>query len=207
MSFRESFSRSAAALRRFIIRTKRTFGGKIFFTPTSALIRRVVIYGIFLFLVAVIQTSLPIIPIFKYSVPNLTLAAASAIGFFDSERAGAVSGIFAGAVLDALGSVTISVMAGACFAAGYFAGYVAGRLLPRSFYPFLPCLAAVSVFNMLLSVICAFASVPGLRPVLFFGRSLLPELFFTFVFGIPAALLANICVRLAGKTARERTIS
>lgn len=178
--------------------------GGVFFTPTSALLRRLLIYGAFLFLTAVIQTSLPFIPLFRGALPNLTLAAVAAIGFFDSERAGAVAGIAAGAALDALGSVTLSIMPIACFAVGYFAGVVAGRLIPRAPLPYLLCLAGGASVNMFVSIVCAYAAVPELRPMLFFFKALLPELAFTFVFGIPLSFIAHLLVRLAGKSDRGR---
>lgn len=198
-------SRLTRGVRRFYHRVIMMFRGRVFFTPTSALLRRVVIYGILLFFITIIQTSLPFIPVFEGAVPNLTLAAVAAIGFFDSERAGAVAGIAAGAALDALGSATLSLMPLAGFAAGYFSGFAAGRLLPRALRPFSICLASAAVLNMFVSVVSAYAAVSEVRPLLFFAHTLLPELLYTFIFGIPAALLAYLCSGLAGKSARDRS--
>jgi cell shape-determining protein MreD len=180
---------------------------RFFFTPTSALVRRVVIYGIMLFLLVMVQTSLPFIPLFEGALPNLVLAAVAAVGFFDSERSGAVSGIAAGLCLDALGSAALCLMPIAGFVAGYFSGLAAGKILPRNPMPFTVCLAGVSVMNMVLTVIYAYASVPEVRPWLLFVHTLLPEAFFTFILGIPVMFLARFCVKLAGKTGRKRVIS
>lgn len=178
--------------------------GRFFFTPSAALLRRVAIYGSYLFLLAVFQTSLPFIPLFEGALPNLTLAAVAAIGFFDSERAGGAAGIAAGFLLDALGCVTVSLMPLAGLAAGYICGIIAGRLLPRALPPFSLCLAGVSLMNMFLTLAAGYAAVPDLSPSLLIFRTLLPELLFTFVFGIPAALLSFLCVKLAGRTGRGR---
>lgn len=180
---------------------------RFFFTPTSALVRRVVIYGIMLFFLILVQTSLPFIPMFEGAVPNLVLIAVAAVGFFDSERAGAVAGIIAGLSLDALGSAALCLMPVAGFVTGYFSGLAAGRILPRDPMPFSVCLAGVSVMNMLLTVIYAYASVPEVRPWLLFVHTLLPELLFTFISGIPVMFLARFCAKLAGRTGRKRVIS
>ena len=168
------------------------------------MLRRLVIYGVYLFLLAIFQTSLPFIPLFEGALPNLTLAAVGAIGFFDSEQAGAVAGIAAGWLLDALGCVTLSLMPLAGLAVGYICGIVAGRLLPRELPPFSLCLGGIALLNMLLTIVAGYAAVPDLKPSLLIFRTLIPELFFTFIFGIPASLIAFLCVKLAGRTRRER---
>lgn len=175
-----------------------------FFTPTAALLRRITIYGTLLFFLIIIQTSLPFIPIFRRAVPGLVLVSAAAIGFFDSEYAGAIAGMVAGTALDALGGVSLSLAPLAGFAVGYFCGTVAGKKLPRELPAFSVCLAAVSALNLFVTLVCAYAANSELRPVRLIVYTLLPGFFYTLLFGIPVALLTFLCARLAGKTKRER---
>ncbi len=177
---------------------------RIFFTPTSALLRRIIIYGAMFYILIIIQTSLPFITLFCGVVPNIVLVAVAAVGFFDSEYAGAISGIAAGFMLDALGGSQLALMPLAGFFAGYFCGRAACRLLPRAPVPFLLCAAGVSAANLLLTVVCAYATFPEVRPGMFILHTLIPELFFTFILGIPAALLARACAKFAGRTGRDR---
>lgn len=178
--------------------------GRFFFTPTSALVRRIIIYGAMGFLLTLIQTSLPFLSRFRGAVPNIVLVASAAVGFFDSERAGAVFGISAGCALDALGGGPLSLMPLAGFVAGYFCGRAAGRLLPRATVPFMILIGGVSALNLVLTVVCAYASVSEVRPWGLISRTLIPELIFTFIFGIPTAYLSRFCARLAGRTGRGR---
>jgi cell shape-determining protein MreD len=178
-----------------------------FLTPASALLRRVIIYGILLFFLIIIQTSLPFIPMFRQAVPGLVLVAAAAIGFFDSEYAGAIAGMLAGAALDSLGGVSLSLMPIAGFAAGYFCGTASGKKLPRELPAFSVCLAAVSGANLFVTLVCAYAANSELRPVQLIIHTLIPEFFYTLLFGIPVVLLSFLCTKLTGKTKRDRQAS
>jgi hypothetical protein len=93
------------------------------------------------------------------------------------------------------------------FAAGFFCGLAAEKALPREPLPFSLCLGGVAGMNLLLTVVCAYASAPEVRPALLLVHTLLPELLFTFLFGIPVMFLARFCAKLAGKTGRDRIIS
>jgi len=177
--------------------------GRFYFTPSTALLRRVAIYGVFLTLTVIAQTSLAFMPLFNGHIPNLTLVAVGAIGFFDSDRAGGISGIAAGALLDALGASALSLSPLVGFLIGYFCGRAAGKLLPRTLPAFAIPLGGIAAVNMLLTVILAAAN-GGARFWILVSRILLPELLLTAVFGVPAALLAFLCARLAGRTGRKK---
>ncbi len=178
--------------------------GRFFFTPTSALLRRVAIYGTILFFLIIIQTSLPFIPMFRRAVPGLVLVSVAAIGFFDSEHAGAVAGMLAGAALDALGGVSLALMPLAGFAAGYFCGIAARKKLPRELPAFSICLAGVSALNLFVTLVCAYAANSELRPLRLIIHTLIPGFFYTLLFGVPVVLLTFLCTILAGRTKRDR---
>lgn len=179
--------------------------GRFYFTPSTALLRRIGIYGIFLTLTVIAQTSAAFMPLFEGHVPNLTLVAVGAIGFFDSDRAGGISGIAAGALLDGLGASALSLTPLFGFLVGYFCGRISGKLLPRTLLAFAIPLGGIAVVNMIQTIILALAN-GGARFWILISRILLPELIITAVFGIPVVLLSAICVRLAGRTGRKRGV-
>lgn len=168
-----------------------------YFTPTASLIRQVVIYGIWLFILLMIQsTSGTSVSGVSRCVPALVLAAVSALGFFDSERVGAVAGIAAGWALDATSGAELCIMPLVGFAVGYFSGYVAGKYLPRNILPWGVCLGGVAVVNMVCTIISA--CVSGLRFRLFalIWHTLLPELVLTLLFGAAAGFITLGIVKL-----------
>lgn len=173
--------------------------GRFGFTPTATLLRRIAFYGILLFVLLLIQTSLPVFAAFEGAVPALVLAAVSAIGFFDSERSGAVAGIAAGWALDAFGGATVMLMPLVGLLTGYIPGIVAGRLLPRGILPWGVCLCGVCGVNMLATVVNSFAVSAQIGFGTLVVHTLLPELLFSLLLGIPAGLLARLCVRRVKK--------
>lgn len=179
--------------------------GRFYFTPSVALLRRIAIYGIFLTLTVIAQTSAAFMPLFDGHLPNLTLVAVGAIGFFDSDRAGGISGIAAGALLDGFGISALSLTPLVGFLVGYFCGRISGKLLPRTISAFAIPLGGISVINMFLTLFLAVAS-GGVRLWVLISRILLPELLLTAVFGIPAALLAYLCARLVGRTGKKKGV-
>ena len=179
--------------------------GRFYFTPSTALLRRIGIYGIFLTLTVIAQTSAAFMPLFEGHVPNLTLVAVGAIGFFDSDRAGGISGIAAGALLDGLGASALSLTPLFGFLVGYFCGRISGKLLPRTLPAFAIPLGGIAVVNMIQTIILALAN-GGARFWILISRILLPELILTAIFGIPAVILSALCVRLAGRTGRKKGV-
>lgn len=171
-----------------------------YFTPTASLIRQVVIYGIWLFILLMIQsTTGTSVSGVSRCVPALVLVAVSALGFFDSERVGGIAGIAAGWALDATSGAELCIMPLIGFVVGYFSGYVADKYLPRNFLPWGVCLGGVAVVNMICTVIDA--SLSGLRFRLFvlIWHTLLPQLLLTLLFGIPAGFITLGIVKLQSK--------
>lgn len=173
-------------------------GIRFYFTPTTAVLRRVIFYGIAIYLLLLLQSTLAFFKIFGHAVPGLVIAAVSAIGFFDSERAGAVTGIAAGWALDAYGGSTVVLMPVVCMLVGYFSGYVADRYLPRAYLPWCVCLGATGVVNSAATIIYCIVNDTNVNLLVFILRTLLPEYLFTVIFGLAAGLLARLFVRLSG---------
>ncbi|MBQ9079611.1 MAG: hypothetical protein IJY27_00895 [Clostridia bacterium] len=175
-----------------------------YFTPTASLMRKIAIFGGWLLLLLLIQSTADIGAGLGRTVPALLLTAVSALGFFDSEKVGAVAGIAAGWALDAYSGSTVALLPLVGFCIGYFSGIVAGRLLPRGILPWGVCLGAVSVINMLCTAIGAAVTMPALRPLALIWHTLLPELVLTLLWGIPTGLVTRLLVRIERKIPTHR---
>ena len=171
-----------------------------YFTPTASLLRQVVIYGIWLFILLMIQsTTGTSVSDVSRCVPALVLAAVSAFGFFDSERVGAVAGVAAGWALDATSGAPLCIMPLVGFLVGYFSGFVADKYLPRNVLPWGVCLGGVGVINMICTTVCASLSGLKFRPFVLIWHTLLPELMLTLLFGIPTGLITLGIIKLQSK--------
>lgn len=69
-------------------------------------------------------------------VPDLTVCAVLLIAYFFGQYAGAITGIGAGFVIEALGSVGISVLPVVYLFIGYVSGYYAKGILEKRFAPY-----------------------------------------------------------------------
>ena len=168
-----------------------------YFTPTASLLRQVVIYGLWLFILLMIQsTSGTSVSGVSRCVPALVLVAVSAFGFFDSERVGSIAGIAAGWALDATSGAQLCIMPLVGFLVGYFSGYVADKYLPRSVLPWGVCLGSVGAVNMICTIVSASISGLKFRPLVLIWHTLLPELMLTLLFGIPAGLITLGIIKL-----------
>ena len=142
------------------------------------------------------------------TIPALVLTAVSALGFFDSERVGAVAGIAAGWCLDAWSGGSLCILPLVGFAVGYFSGYAAERWIPRGILPFGVCLCGVGVINMICTLVGVLIEMPRphFRPLV--GRVLLPELGATLLWGIAVALVSRLLVKLQRRSLKlERSNS
>lgn len=171
-----------------------------YFTPTASLIRQVIIYGLWLFILLMIQcTSGASVDGVSRCVPALVLVSVSALGFFDSERVGAVAGIAAGWALDATSGAELCIMPLVGFAVGYFSGFVADKYLPRTVLPWGVCLGGTAVINMVCTGISASLASMKFRPFVLIWHVLLPELVLTLLFGAVAGLLTLGIIKLQSK--------
>ncbi len=167
-----------------------------YFTPTADLLRKICIYGGWLLLLLLIQSTADPQGGPGRTVPALVLVAVSALGFFDSERVGAVTGIAAGWCLDAWSGGWLCILPLVGFAIGYFSGYAADRLIPRGILPFGVCLGAVGAVNTVCTLLGVLIEQPGPRFWPLVGHVLLPELGLTLLWGVPVALVSRLLVKL-----------
>lgn len=91
-------------------------------------------FSLIIFVSAILQTTC--LSVFG-SVPALTLAIVCAIGFICGEKAGAISGILTGALVDILGGTEISASPLLFMLCGYFCGVFVGWFLSKNLPSFL----------------------------------------------------------------------
>lgn len=167
-----------------------------YFTPTADLLRKIGIYGGWLLILLLIQSTLDPLGGAGRTIPALVLVAVSALGFFDSERVGAVAGIAAGWCLDAWSGGTLCILSLVGFAIGFFSGYAADRWVPRGILPFGLCLGGVAAVNMVCTLIGVLIDQPHPHFWPLIGHILLPELGLTLLWGVPVALVSRLMVKL-----------
>ncbi len=170
------------------------------FTPTAATLRRVGFYGAWLLGLLLVQSTLAFLPRFRGALPALVPVAVAAIGFFDSERSGAIAGLVAGWALDAWGGTWLYLMSPVLCAVGYFCGLAAGRLLPRGIVPFGICLGGVALLELPLTAIYSAINYSGVRVWTLILHTLLPVAGRTLLWGVPVALATRLIVRRVRKT-------
>lgn len=182
-------------------------GIRKYFTPTAAVLRRVGFYGAWLTALLIIQSSLALSPRMAGALPALVSVAVAAIGFFDSEKAGAIAGVAAGWALDAWGGSRVCLMPLMLFAVGFACGYVADRYLPRGIIPFAICLVGVAVLEVPCGAVYAMINYSGLRIGALIVHTLLPIFGRTLLWGIPTALLTRLIARRVRKAEKDRSVT
>lgn len=142
-----------------------------------------VVIGLLLLLVAVFQTSLfPSIRILG-ATPDLALCTVLCISYFCGRYTGGIVGIVAGFLVEALGSVGISLLPLCYFIFGYFAGYYARAVNPKRFTNYLFYLAAALVFRAAVTVAAASLNYAILNLPQLLLHSVMPELLYTAIVG------------------------
>lgn len=150
----------------------------------SMIIRYCTVIGLTVFLIAILQTSvLARIKPFG-ATPDLMISAVAALSVLCGCYTGAITGIAAGFLTDALGSTGFSVLPLVYFLLGYLVGYYTKAINARGFLSYLVCLAislAVRFLTTLVSTVLAFQE---LHFPTFLLSVALPEMLGTLLFGI-----------------------
>lgn len=106
-------------------------------TSWQTLLRKSVVWGIWLFLLAVLQTSFfSVIRVFG-AVPDLVLPAVITIAVYDRERMGTVAGIMGGYIADAIGGTGLSLSPLVYMLCGIIVALLAYSVLRRDFFSWL----------------------------------------------------------------------
>ena len=162
--------------------------------PWQTLLKKSIIWGIWLFLLAVFQTSF--FSVFRPfgAVPDLVLPAVIAIAIYDRERMGTIAGIMGGYMVDALGGVGLSLSPIVYMICGCIVALLAYSIINRDFMSWLLGTALSLAFSGGASVICAYAATGGayFTASAIFSRLLFPSFLSSMVAGIPVYLLTKL---------------
>ncbi|MBQ9806034.1 MAG: rod shape-determining protein MreD [Clostridia bacterium] len=147
-------------------------------------VRYVVVISLLLLLLSVIQLSFfGRFRIFG-AIPDLMIAAVLCIGFFTGPYTGAVSGIGAGFLIDALGTSGISVLPLCYLLAGYLTGYYARKESQKGLVQYLIFLAVTLVYRAVITVLYAWIVLGSSNFAALLLGAVLPELFGTALAGL-----------------------
>lgn len=163
----------------------------------SMIIRYCTVIGLTLVLAVILQTSVLSRSKPFGATPDLMLCTVLAFSFFLGCHAGGITGIVAGYLTDALGSVGFSLLPLIYFLLGYFIGHYVKVLNARRYVFYLVTLGIALVVRFLTTLIYTLLSLSSFHFPSFLLSVALPELLGTALFG--AALyfpIYAICRRL-----------
>ena len=142
----------------------------------SRIRRYVLAFSIALTVIAVVQTSVfARLRIFS-AVPDLLFAATLAAAFFCGRETGAIVGIAAGFLSDALGGAPgYRILPVAFFLVGYLAGHFSRVFAERSFVPYMTVVAVALPVHAFITVIQLFLNYGNVRMRSSFTGLFLPE--------------------------------
>lgn len=161
----------------------------------SIIIRYCTVIGITLFLIAILQTSvLSRIKPFG-ATPDLMIATVTAISVLCGCHTGAITGIAAGFLIDALGSTGFSILPLIYFLIGYLIGYYTKVISAQGFLSYLVCLVISVIVRILTSLLYTFLVFRQFHVPTFLLKVALPEAIGTLVFGIALFFPVFLVVR------------
>ena len=148
----------------------------------ARIIRYTVLVGLVLILSAILQVSL--FSRFRLfgAVPDLMIVAVLCIAFFCGRYAGAVTGIAAGFLIEAIGTSGISILPLCYFLCGYLVGHYA-RTVQKSYPPYLIYLGCILLIRATVTVLYACMTYQNVNLPLILVRSVLPEALVTAIAG------------------------
>jgi rod shape-determining protein MreD len=157
------------------------------------LTRRLIVYSPAIFLLATVQCSFFSQLDFLPAVPDLMLGLVVGIAMLDTQKTGAICGIGAGFVIDALGSSGLSLSPLFYLFIGALSGAFAKKML-SSFVSWFVTLFVFSLAKSILTVL----NVLYISNDILFGEMLtellLPEFICTFVICIPIFFIVKLCM-------------
>jgi rod shape-determining protein MreD len=164
--------------------------------------RRAIYYGVTLFLLALIQTTLlPLFPLFGI-VPDVCLLFVLYIAMRDGREVGGTVGLCAGFLECALGVTGPSALPILFFTVGYGVGHLSGRTLPRSFPSYLILSASLCFLRpaVTLAAIGLAAQASAFDLTVILRGTLAPEMLVNVLFSLPMyPLMRRLCDRVQKK--------
>lgn len=165
---------------------------------------KALIFGVALFVLSVMQTTVFARLSLFGAIPDLMLAATLTLAMLDGEKTGAVSGIAAGFFYVALGSISSPIYILFAFLCGYIFGIISSLTLSKNYPSFLVLASfaylAKGIFNIIDVSLCAqsFNLFSALSDVA------VPEFFCSLIFCSPIYFAFYALTRIFNKNHHER---
>ncbi len=149
----------------------------------ARVIRYTVLVGLVLMLSAILQVSL--FSRFRVlgAVPDLMIVSVLCISFFCGRYAGAITGIAAGFLIDAIGTTGITILPLCYFLCGYLVGHYA-RAMQKGYTSYLLYLGCILPIRATVTVLYACMTYQNVNLPEILLRSVLPEVLVTAVAGL-----------------------
>lgn len=151
-------------------------------TRTRA-IRYSVLVGLLLIIVAVLQVSFFSRFRLLGAVPDLMICTVLILAFFCGQYTGAVTGIAAGFLIEAIGSTGITVLPLCYLLCGYLAGHYARTVIPRRYSVYLIYLGCILAVRATVTVLYACMTYESVNLPVILLESVLPEAAVTAIAG------------------------
>lgn len=146
-------------------------------------IRYTVLVGLLLTLIAVLQVSF--FSRFRLfgAVPDLMICTVLCLAFFSGKYMGAVTGIAAGFLIEAMGSTGITLLPICYLFCGYIAGHYARAVIPRRYSVYLIYLSVTLFFRAAITFLYACLNYKSINLPQILLQSVLPEMLLTAIAG------------------------
>ena len=166
----------------------------------TTVIRYTVLIGLLMILLAVLQVSLfPRLRLF-WGIPDLMIVAVLCLSFFSGRYMGAITGIAAGFLIDAIGSTGIVILPLCYLFLGYLVGHYAKVLGHSSYLSYLVYLSTTLLYRAVITVLLACMSYQSVNLIKIIVYAVLPEMLYTAIAGcILYFPLRGFCIFLSKK--------
>lgn len=149
---------------------------------------RLVVFGVSLALLilfgAILQTSVFGKLTYIGAVPDLMLCIVLCVSYFNGRHHGAITGIAAGALIEAMASSGIVLLPLFYMLFGYMAGHYARAVQPKRFVPYLFYLMFALFLRAALTILYACLTYQNIHLVQILLHAVLPEMLATAVAGV-----------------------
>ena len=164
--------------------------------PKTAIIKRIVIYGLLIFILSVAQCSFFTNLDFLKVTPNIIVGAIAAIALCDSQKTACICAISAGFLIDALSGSGISVSPIALFAVALISCEISKKLL-RNFLTWIAVLIPAILTDALFSLAYLYLEFERFSLSTVIKGIMIPEMIYTAIFSLPLFFIVKPCSRLA----------
>lgn len=162
------------------------------------ILKKSIVWIIYLFIIAILQTTLAARYRLFDAVPDLVLPAIISVALLDGERTGTISGIAGGIIIDALGGSWLSLSPLVYMLCSVAVAILTHYFLRRDFISWFFSCAFALAFSTGISVINLYSSVNTdfIKGSLIFEKILVPQFFSSLILGIPVFFITKLIWKL-----------